>query len=859
MSDRNYWTTLRQRKISRRTMLGASAKAGVGVAGLALVGCGDDDEPDAGAVAAERAAAAAEEAAAAAVAAGDARAADSEAAAAVAAAAAAAAADAADAAADAADAAGEASAAASQAASAADAAAALAAEAAESEDAGNAAAAAEAAAAAAAQAADAAGAAGDAAAAAVADAAAEAAEAAAQAARDVAAAVEAGTATAAAAQAAIDNAAEAAAAAAAAAGEASAAAGQAAAAAGQAAATAQETAEAAAETAAAAVAAAEEAADAAREAADSAAMAAEEDEPAPATGPQHGGTLNSPGLDGGILDPAIANHGGTDSIVFPIYDHINYLDNGGTLTAAMAELPEVVDELNFIYAIKPNVHWQDKAPLNGRQFVAEDAVFGLERFGQDNPEFIWRDRYATVDQFEAVNDLTLHITAKEPFAPLLTAVAEIQALMVSRDAVEAFGDDGIASNIEAAIGTGGMQHVSREADVLTVLERNPNYFRAGLPYFDGFRANWNFDAAYRAAQYVAGESDFTLLFRGWAFRRRTRPCGPRSARRTSSKCPCKRPGASVDILPHQGRALHRPARAPRPASRHQPGTAPRGGARLPVDRRADRPRERAIRVDRRRAPPTLPGYRSGALREQDLAEGRRLLDASGYDPASVPPMSVQQTEKPHALRCCSRTLPKSASRSISRSSPTRRPSPGVRRGQFTIHTQGVGGEFDPDVLYGKPSQRRRAELRRILGPRDRRAAGAGTHDPRHSRTGCRSTTRSRPSCSKTPIPRSTRCGGRAGRRTPSLAQGLRPDQQQHRRHPTAVPVVVRGQARRLAGRTSPPAWEPHPLTPSPLQSNGEGGPEGGRAVREPPLRDLAPSPWRRNVRTPTSSAAAGHR
>ena len=44
MSRRNYWTTLRQRKISRRTMLGASAKAGVGAAGLALVGCGDDDD-----------------------------------------------------------------------------------------------------------------------------------------------------------------------------------------------------------------------------------------------------------------------------------------------------------------------------------------------------------------------------------------------------------------------------------------------------------------------------------------------------------------------------------------------------------------------------------------------------------------------------------------------------------------------------------------------------------------------------------------------------------------------------------------------------------------------------------------------
>ena len=91
MSAPNYWTKLRHRKISRRTMLGASAKAGVGAAGLALVGCGGDDDDDGGAsdaaaaeaaaaagdssaaaAAAERAAAAAEEAAAAAAAAGDA-------------------------------------------------------------------------------------------------------------------------------------------------------------------------------------------------------------------------------------------------------------------------------------------------------------------------------------------------------------------------------------------------------------------------------------------------------------------------------------------------------------------------------------------------------------------------------------------------------------------------------------------------------------------------------------------------------------------------------------------------------------------------------------------------------------------
>ena len=46
MSEVTYWNKIRSRQISRRAMLGASARAGVGAAGLALVGCGDDDDDE---------------------------------------------------------------------------------------------------------------------------------------------------------------------------------------------------------------------------------------------------------------------------------------------------------------------------------------------------------------------------------------------------------------------------------------------------------------------------------------------------------------------------------------------------------------------------------------------------------------------------------------------------------------------------------------------------------------------------------------------------------------------------------------------------------------------------------------------
>ena len=422
----------------------------------------------------------------------------------------------------------------------------------------------------------------------------------------------------------------------------------------------------------------------------------EEEEQAVAGDPKRGGVLTFFGSDGGIFDPAIANHGGTDSTVFPVYDHLNYLDNGGELTAAMAELPEVVDDVTFVYNIKPNVHWQDKAPLNGRQFVAEDAVFGLERFGQDNPEFIWTDRFSSVDQFEAMNDLTLRITAKEVFAPLLTAVGEIQTLMVSRDAVEAFGDDGIASNIEAAIGTGGMQLVSREPDVETVLERHPNYFREGLPYFDGIRFSLNTDEVYRASQYVAGEADF--LFLPWlGFPAENAAVRGQVGDENVVEVPMQATWGVATFI----------------HTKVEPYTDPR--VRLALHLATDRELLNAVAqgflsiggpiahatapyawtVDELRQ---RPGYRSGALREEDLAEGRRLLDASGYDPESVPAMSVSDGNTPNG-EVLQQNFAEIGFDVVLEEVPDTEHLTRRAAGQFTISTHGIGGEFDPDALY----------------------------------------------------------------------------------------------------------------------------------------------------------------
>ena len=427
MSDRNYWTALRQRKISRRTMLGASAKAGVGIAGLALVGCGDDDDDAAPAVVDSSAIDAA---------AGDA----------------AAAAEAASAAADAAG----------RAAEAAEAASALAAEAAESDDAEQAAAAAQAAADAAADAAEAARAAGDAGAAAVAQAAADAAEAAAAAAR------EAGAEDTAAAAAAAQAAADAAAAAAAAAGEASAAA---------------------AETAAAAVAAAQEAAEAAQEAAAAAISVLGETEDFSVPWPLDEIDLDATIVgvvpsDSGGLDQMRLGSKGNQYSHGAAFSAVMEWEPASAAAIPHLAAPEWVDPTSVVASVVP-------APFHdGSILTAHDMVFSYDRMGGKaayhqggettdhpggwGPSNVGRSAADWVRN-EAVDDRTWSFELPGPdagfFVVNLAGTGEV--VIMSQADTEARGD--LAMDTQP-MGTGPLRFVSHEDDTDFVFERFEEHF-----------------------------------------------------------------------------------------------------------------------------------------------------------------------------------------------------------------------------------------------------------------------------------------------------------------------------------------------------------------------------------------------
>ncbi len=213
-----------------------------------------------------------------------------------------------------------------------------------------------------------------------------------------------------------------------------------------------------------------------------------------------------------VFDPGVTIHAGSLYMgVVQVYEHLNHTSTGFKVEPELAELPEQPDQTTLIYRMRPGVKWQNVAPLNGRPFTASDAKFGIERMRQPNPEFTFGSRFSVIDKIEAVDDRTMRITTKEPFAPLVVNIAEDNSLMVAKEAVDKFGDAGMKL-FENMIGTGAFLPDRFEQGVRATLKKNPSYWQSGKPYMDGIETDQITDSAQIEAAIVSGQIDINA---GW--------------------------------------------------------------------------------------------------------------------------------------------------------------------------------------------------------------------------------------------------------------------------------------------------------------------------------------------------------
>jgi peptide/nickel transport system substrate-binding protein len=167
------------------------------------------------------------------------------------------------------------------------------------------------------------------------------------------------------------------------------------------------------------------------------------------------------------------------------------------------------NENTYVFKLRRGVKWHPKPPMNGREFVADDVVYTINRFlttkGHANAHML-----KAVDKVDAVDKYTVKFSLKEPSAWFLDTLASPMVVgMVAKEASEKFGD---LKKPESFIGTGPWMLDSYRPNQGMTLVRNPTYYLPGLPYIDRIEISVDEDNASRIASFLAGKYDL-----GWEF------------------------------------------------------------------------------------------------------------------------------------------------------------------------------------------------------------------------------------------------------------------------------------------------------------------------------------------------------
>ncbi|MCC7569633.1 MAG: ABC transporter substrate-binding protein [Candidatus Methanofastidiosa archaeon] len=153
---------------------------------------------------------------------------------------------------------------------------------------------------------------------------------------------------------------------------------------------------------------------------------------------------------------------------------------------------------------------------NGEAFTAEDVVFSWDRLA--NPVYASaRINFLTdyVESYVALDDYTLQVTLKTPFAPFITLMTYTCFKVVPKDYVSALevvgatADEGVQKNwLDAPVGTGPWTLGSYVSGDSCVLAANTAYW-AGRPFLNEFRYRFTEEDDTIVQAWKAGQVDIT--------------------------------------------------------------------------------------------------------------------------------------------------------------------------------------------------------------------------------------------------------------------------------------------------------------------------------------------------------------
>lgn len=225
--------------------------------------------------------------------------------------------------------------------------------------------------------------------------------------------------------------------------------------------------------------------------------------------PKYGGTYRYSASSWAHQDPhqsaTVANFGGGIGVGYSRLLKYGLREVKLPATIAVSDLAESweqADETTFLFKLRKGVKWHNIAPVNGREFVAEDVLYSYDR--QRTKGFPNADLLNPIVKIEAPDKYTVKLQIGSPSADFILNIAAPVSVIVAKEAVDLKGD----LKQGPTIGTGAFIADKIDPTGTTVFLKNPDYFIKGLPYVDRYERQITTDPATTLAALRSGQLDY---------------------------------------------------------------------------------------------------------------------------------------------------------------------------------------------------------------------------------------------------------------------------------------------------------------------------------------------------------------
>ncbi|MBI3708390.1 MAG: ABC transporter substrate-binding protein [Proteobacteria bacterium] len=207
------------------------------------------------------------------------------------------------------------------------------------------------------------------------------------------------------------------------------------------------------------------------------------------------------------MDPYARNETFLLTFMLNVYEPLVRRDRNLKLEAALATEWSQTSPTVIRFKLRPNVKWHDGTP-----FTADDVVFSIGRANGEGSNM--RGYFASFKEARKVDNLTVEGETKYPDPVFVDKMAQIAIMSkawceknnATRSADLTKKEENFATR--NAMGTGPFMLKSREADVKTVLVRNPNWWDKAEHNLDDVEFSVIANDATRIAALLSGQVDF---------------------------------------------------------------------------------------------------------------------------------------------------------------------------------------------------------------------------------------------------------------------------------------------------------------------------------------------------------------